>query len=285
MSFLLNSVRGTRSTQPLEEVPVVADIGEPIVIPSPIVVSEVVQPAEQPGASDVLELPTTPRSQRSDNSCLPILFIWRRKKIIYPEPGETNFLGRGLWQVRVIGVPCNSVALKVLRTWNLLIAGLAAPLLGNLEEEQPEPEATQSPEVHEQAVPVDEAQSKELPAETDDKRELSIDKIESLEIQEDSVSADTTTEASELLAEKTQVSETLVSTDTNESTELAPELTEISEIQEHTGTLPPVTGVRVPVAVIESSEDRLCFPFIWRRREIKTIQLPPSGEFLVWPVW
>lgn len=100
MSILLNSVRGTRSTQPVEEVPEVPEIGESIVIPSPIVVSEVVQPTDQPSTSEALELPTTPRSQRSDNSCLPILFIWRRKKTIYPESGETSLLGHGLWQVR-----------------------------------------------------------------------------------------------------------------------------------------------------------------------------------------
>lgn len=84
----------------MREVPVVPELGESIVIPSPIVVSEVVQPTDQPSTSEVLELPTTPRSQRSDNSCLPILFIWRRKKIIYPESGETSLLSYCLWQVR-----------------------------------------------------------------------------------------------------------------------------------------------------------------------------------------
>lgn len=84
----------------MREVPVVPELGESIVIPSPIVVSEVVQPTDQPSTSEVLELPTTPRSQRSDNSCLPILFIWRRKTIIYPESGETTLLSYGLWQVR-----------------------------------------------------------------------------------------------------------------------------------------------------------------------------------------
>lgn len=165
--------------------------------------------------------------------------------------------------------------------WYLLTAGLATPLLGNKEEEQPEPEATQSPEIHEQVVHVDENQLKELPAENNDERELSPDKIQSAEIQADSVSVDTTTDSSELPAERTQVSETLVSADTSESTEPAAELTQISEIQEHTETLPSVKEVRVPVAVIESSEDRLCFPFIWRRREKKTIQLPSSGELPV----
>lgn len=170
---------------------------------------------------------------------------------------------------------------KLLRTLNLSNAGLATPLLGNKEEEQPEPEATQNPEIHEQVVHVDENQSEELPAESNDKREISPDRIQSSEIQADSVSVDTATDSSELPAERPQVSETLVSADTSESTETAAELTQIYEIQGHTETLPLVEEVRVPVAVIESSEDRLCFPFIWRRRETKTIQLPPSGEFLV----
>jgi hypothetical protein len=165
--------------------------------------------------------------------------------------------------------------------WNLWTVGLATPLLGNKEEEQPEPEATQSPEIHEQVDHVDENQSKEIPAENNDERELSSDKIQSPEIQADSVSVDTTTDSSELPADTTQVSETLVSADTSEPTEPAAELTQIPEIQEHTETLPLIQEVRVPVAVIESSEDRLCFPFLWRRRQTKTIQLPSSGKFLV----
>ena len=158
--------------------------------------------------------------------------------------------------------------------WNLWTLGLATPLLGNKEEEQPEPEATQSPEIHEQVDHVDENQSKEIPAENSDERELSPEKTPSAEIQADSVSVDTTTDSSELPADTTQVSET------SEPTEPAAELTQISEIQEQTETLPVVNEVRVPVAVIESSEDRLCFPFLWRR-QTKTIQLPSSGEFLV----
>ena len=80
--------------------------------------------------------------------------------------------------------------------------------------------------------------------------------------------------------EPVQVSDPLVSEDTSEPTEPAAELAQISEIQEHIETLPLVQEVRVPVPVIESSEDRLCFPFLWRR-QTKTIQLPSSGEFLV----